>query len=150
MKLTWQALVELVRPHIVRIMTPRGSGTGFLLYNSTSKGFASVATAAHVVNSAHFWEEPIRLRHAQSGKSAIIRAASRAVLIEDEKDVAAIMFPTQDLDLPEQPLNLSPSDMYLRVGVEIGWVGFPAISRELCFFSGRVSAYIQRRGAVFG
>ena len=73
----------------------------------------------------------------------MIRASNRAVLIAAKKDVAAITFPTQDIGLPEQPLALSPSDVFVRVGVEIGWLGFPAISRELCFFSGRVSAYIQ-------
>jgi hypothetical protein len=27
---------------------------------------------------------------------------------------------------------------------EIGWLGFPAVSRELCFFSGRISAFQLR------
>ena len=139
---SWQVLVDLVRPHIVRIMTPRGGGTGFLLYNSKAKGFCSIATAAHVVSAVHFWEEPIRLQHAESGKSIMVRPLERAILISEEKDVAAITFQTQDLDLPEQPLTLSPTNLFVRVGVEIGWLGFPAISRELCFFSGRISAYI--------
>ncbi len=39
-ELPWQDLVDLVRPHVVRVLTPRGSGTGFLLYNSELKGFS--------------------------------------------------------------------------------------------------------------
>jgi hypothetical protein len=140
---SWQDLVDIVSPHVLRVLTPRGNGTGFLLYNSKMKGFSAIATAAHVVNGAHFWEEPIRLQHVGSGKNAIIRAEGRAALIENDKDVAAITFPTQDLGLPEVPLRLSREDFFVRVGVEIGWLGFPAISHDLCFFSGRVSAYVS-------
>jgi len=141
-RLPWQALVDIVRPHIVRLLTPRGSGTGFLLYNSKTKGFCAVATAAHVVSTSHFWEEPIRVQHAESGKTTLVRAPNRAVLIHVAKDVAAVAFRTADLDFPDTPLALGPRDEYVRVGVEVGWLGFPAISSELCFFSGRVSAYI--------
>jgi hypothetical protein len=137
----WSDLVDIVRPHVVRIMTPRGSGTGFLLYNSKSKGISAIATAAHVVNEAHFWEEPIRVQHATSGKSTLVRAAERAILLDVKKDAAAIAFPSTDLELPADPLPLIPTDEYAGVGVEVGWLGFPAISTELCFFSGRVSHY---------
>lgn len=34
--LEWHAAVDLVTPHVVRIWTPQGSGTGFLV--SLSKG----------------------------------------------------------------------------------------------------------------
>jgi hypothetical protein len=124
-------------------MTPRGSGTGFLLYNSHTKGFSAVATAAHVVNAAHFWEEPIRLQHRESGKTALIRQGKRAILLNEAKDVAAIMFDTVELPLPDQPLSLNAGDMYIKVGVDVGWLGFPAISNELCFFGGRISAYLD-------
>jgi hypothetical protein len=142
-RLLWQDLVDMVRSHVVRILTPRGSGTGFLLYNSRAKGFCAIATAAHVVSNAHLWEEPIRVQHADSGKTILVRAPNRAVLLRVEQDSAAIAFRTPDLDLPDEPLALGPSDRHIRVGVEIGWLGFPAISNELCFFSGRVSAYIE-------
>jgi hypothetical protein len=124
-------------------MTPRGSGTGFLLYNSQTKGFSAVATAAHVVNAAHFWEEPLRLQHPESGKTVLVRPGNRAILLNEAKDVAAIMFDKVDLPLPEQPLSLSAGDMYIKVGVDVGWLGFPAISNKLCFFGGRISAYLQ-------
>jgi hypothetical protein len=143
-KSPWHVVVQNVRPHIVRIMTPRGSGTGFLLYNSQIKGFSAVATAAHVVNAAHFWEEPLRLQHPESGKTALVRPGSRAIMLNEANDVAAIMFDKVDLPLPEEPLVLSADDKYIKVGVDIGWLEFPAISNELCFFGGRISAYSQR------
>ncbi len=34
-----------------------------------------------------------------------------------------------------------PQGRYMKVGSEIGWLGFPAIAaKDLCFFSGQVSA----------
>ncbi len=83
------------------------------------------------------------MQHAESGKSILVRAPDRAILLSVEKDAAAIVFRTPDIGLPEQPLPLSSKDMYVRVGVEIGWLGFPAINEALCFFSGRVSAYLS-------
>src|SRR4051812_11630741 len=121
-ELTWQELIDVVKPHIVKIMTPRGSGTGFLLHRSADNSVSAVATAAHVVSTAHFWEEPIRLQHAVSGKSTIFRAANRAVVLNIEKDVAAVAFREDDLGLPEAPLELGTKGMHVRDGVEIGWL----------------------------
>jgi hypothetical protein len=144
-QLPWHAMVEIVRPHVVRILTPRGSGTGFLLFNSKAAGFVAVATAAHVINSSHFWEEPIRIQHFATGATTLTRAGDRAVLIDNYKDVAAIMFYPGSMQFPENPLPLSSKDTHVKVGVEIGWLGFPAVATELCFFSGRVSAYDELR-----
>jgi Trypsin-like peptidase domain len=139
--LPWHEVVEIVKPHVVKILTPRGSGTGFLLFNSKSRGFCAVATAAHVVNAAHYWEEPIRLQHSDTGSTTLVRAGKRAVLANVENDVAAVVFQRQNFALPDEGLPLGPSDMYVKVGVEVGWLGFPAISNNLCFFSGRISTY---------
>ena len=141
-ELSWQTQIDLVKPHVVRIMTPRGSGTGFLLHRIKNHRLFVIATAAHVVNIAHSWEEPIRFTHAGSGKSVLKRYAERAVIIDEQNDVAVITFPAEDIGLPAKPLPLFEKDFHVRQGVEIGWLGFPAVSRELCFFSGRVSAYL--------
>ena len=138
-------MVDIVRPHVVRILTPRGSGTGFLLFNSKTAGFVAVATAAHVVSSSHFWEEPIRIHHFATAATILTRAGDRAVLIDNFKDVATIMFSPGNMQLPNDPLPLSAKDTHVKVGVEIGWLGFPAVASELCFFSGRVSAYEDLR-----
>ena len=43
---------------------------------------------------------------------------------------------------PEFALPLAPKDMFLRVGNDIGWLGFPAVeATRVCFFGGRVSAW---------
>jgi hypothetical protein len=63
-----------------------------------------------------------------------------------ESDTAIVVFDPGEGDeaipFPEKELSLWGRDTYLRIGNEVGWVGFPAVSPEhLCFFSGRVSAF---------
>lgn len=137
----WQA-VEVVTPYVVQISTPRGSGSGFLISRSNTTPLRAVATAAHVVNDSHWWEEPIRLYHPTSGKTHILRQAERSIVFEHEMDTAAILFDGDDLPLPLNPLDMISEGGYLKVGNEIGWLGFPAVSPlDLCFFTGRVSSW---------
>ncbi len=143
----WYEAVDAIRSHVVRISTPRSSGTGFLLTNSQATPICSIATAAHVVDNAHYWEEPIRIEHVYSGKSLMVRSAERALFLDSRRDTAVILLHRGDLSLPGQTLPLIPKGKYLRVGNDIGWLGFPAISTELCFFGGRISAWLQSDGA---
>ncbi len=54
--LAWNLAIEAVEPHIVRIETPRGSGTGFLVSTSADGSVCAIATAAHVIAEANYWE----------------------------------------------------------------------------------------------
>jgi hypothetical protein len=140
----WQEGVDLLRQHIVRISTPRNSGTGFLLSYLRNRRFCAIATAAHVVDHAHYWEQPIKIEHPSSAKSVLLRPGDRAAFLNEQRDTAAIAFATEALPLPESPEELIEEAKYLRVGNEIGWLGFPAVSpRNLCFFSGRVSYFLE-------
>lgn len=139
--LEWSEAIALLEPHVVRIMTPRGSGTGFLVSAAADGGMCAIATAAHVLADAHYWEQPIRVIHQQSGKTLLLRSADRAIFLEEANDTAALIFSRADLPLPDNPLNLAPEGKTLKIGNEIGWLGFPAVApSEMCFFSGRVSA----------
>lgn len=139
--LDWNVVIETLEPHVVRIMTPRGSGTGFLVSASADGSMCAIATAAHVVADSHYWEQPIRLTHQQSGKTVLLRSADRAIFLEEANDTAAVIFSRGDFPLPTRPLELAPEGKSLKFGNEIGWLGFPAVApAELCFFSGRVSA----------
>lgn len=145
---SWQEAVDHLAPYVVKISTPRSTGTGFLVSHSSLQPMCGVATAAHVVDHAHYWEQPIRLEHVLSGRSILLKADARAVLIEEDKDTAAIVFSKGDLPLPSETPQLTPEGSSLRVGVEVGWMGFPAVSpKNLCFFSGRVSAFIEKQFA---
>jgi len=137
----WHEIYQIVLPHVVQISTPSGSGTGFLVSRAID-GILAIATAAHVIDHAHYWEQPIRVQHFASGKSAVYRHGERAIFLDNEKDTAALIVVPGDLQFPDAPLALGPEGKFLTVGHEIGWVGFPAVSNsDLCFFSGRVSAF---------
>jgi hypothetical protein len=147
-EIAWSKAVEIIEPHVVRISTPRGSGTGFLISNGHNNAVCGIATAAHVVDHAHYWEEPIRIDHVATGKSLVIRRDDRAIFLDLSRDTAAILFNRGDLPLPADPLPLVPKDMSVKVGVKIGWLGFPAIpAASLCFFEGIVSAHVQSQNA---
>lgn len=127
-QLEWFEAVELIRPHVVRILTPQGSGTGFLFSRSANGSVCGIATAAHVVDQAHYWEQPIRLQSADSGQVAVLRPSDRAIILDESRDTAAIAFKSDILALPEEPLDLISTGSYLKVGNPIGWLGYPAIS----------------------
>jgi hypothetical protein len=142
----WAEAVDLIQPHVVRIATPQASGTGFLISNSHNSAVCGIATAAHVVEHAHYWEEPIRIDHIS--KSLVIRRHERAVFLDPNRDTAAILFNRGDLPMPADPLPLVPKDKFLKVGNKIGWLGFPAIpAASLCFFAGNISAWVQAQTA---
>ena len=91
-ELPWSNAVEIIQPHVVRISTPRGSGSGFLISNGHNNAVCGIATAAHVVDHAHYWEEPIRIDHVSSGKSLVIRRDDRAIFLDLNRDTAALLF----------------------------------------------------------
>jgi len=149
MAMPWRQAVEIIQPHVVKITTPRGSGTGFLLAYNEDKTICAIATANHVVEASHLWEEPIRILHYSSGREKLLRVFDRGIFYNRILDTAVIfIFPKEDKDelpLPKEPLPLIPEGKYVRVGVEIGWVGFPVVSPyNLCFFTGKVSCWLEK------
>lgn len=140
----WHEAIEGVRPYIVRILTPYGSGTGFIVSHSGAGDVYGIATAAHVVSQAHDWELPIKIEHFASGAQLTLRHNDRAIFIDNSLDSAAIVFQPGALQLPKAPPELFEEGKILKVGVEIGWLGFPAVSpANLCFFSGRISSHFD-------
>lgn len=145
---SWHEVVELLAPYVVRIWTPQGSGTGFLVSNSRQSALCGIATAEHVISHAHYWEEPIRIEHQNSGKTMLLRHEQRAITAHSASDTAAIVFERGDLEFPQDVLPLTPKERHFKPGVEIGWLGYPAIPRaSLCFFSGHVSAWLEAESA---
>ena len=140
----WHEAIDFLSPYLVRISTPHGSGTGWLVSRSSTSDLCAIATAAHVIDHAHFWEEPIRIWHPATDQSVVLRASERSVLMNQTLDSAGVIFPLGALQLPTNALELVEKDKFTKPGVEIGWLGFPAIPRaNLCFFSGRISAFVE-------
>lgn len=142
--IAWNTVVSVVEPYVVRLSTPGGWGTGFLLVRSQGAVLTGIATAAHVVEHAHLWEDPIRIQHPASGESLVVRHDTRAIRVDPTSDTAVLILPKPvgKIPFPDGALTLAPKGMYLTVGNEVGWFGFPAIpAADLCFFSGRISAW---------
>ncbi len=137
----WNQIVEKITPHIVKIETPRGHGTGFLCLYNQDCSFVGIATAYHVVEHAERWQEPMRIEHDHSGEVVFLKEDDRVIWPDPGSDSALILFPAGKLILPSEPIELLPIESRLPIGVEVGWLGYPAIGPQiLCFFSGNVSA----------
>jgi len=150
MEMPWYKAFEAVEPYVVSITTPQGSGTGFLVYQTDEQGLLSIATAAHVIEYSYWWRQPIRIQHFKSGETIFLNADDRFIEINKERDTACIVFPGGKLPFPKAKLPLIKEEYRLKVGVEIGWVGFPAIApHNLCFFSGSISCWIEEEGFYF-
>jgi Trypsin-like peptidase domain len=141
-ELSWQSAVDKIRPYVVRISTPEHSGTGFLFTFAAEGGICGFATAAHALRQAQQWDEPIRVEQLSTGTSRMLRAADRTIVIDPDTDTAAVVFLREELELPGHLLQRTPDSTTYRVGVEIGWLGYPSMAHDdLCFFSGRISAW---------
>lgn len=139
----WYEAVDTLSARMVRIATPSGTGSGFLLPWTSKSGLCAVATAAHVIDHAFYWEQPIRLDHISTGKTTLLRQEQRAIFADSRRDTAVIVLEAGAIVPLDEPLRFIPEEKHLKVGNEVGWLGFPAITPSLCFFSGRVSAWRQ-------
>ncbi len=122
----WHKAIETIGPHVVKISTPTGYGTGFLSFYNHDKSWCGIATAAHVLSHADEWQQPIRITH-QGSPTAFLSYADRVTLIDHSTDSAVVLFLKGDLKLPEVPIALLPMDAPCSLGTEIGWLGYPAI-----------------------
>lgn len=140
--MNWEKAIDAVRPHVVRINTPTGYGTGFLAFYNHDGSWCGIATAAHVVAHADEWQEPIRITNEKS--TIFLKVTDRVIFVDYTTDSAVVLFLKGALELPELPIALLPMDTPCSIGVDIGWLGFPTIEPNiLCFFAGTVSARVE-------
>lgn len=139
--MNWDNIVKKVSPHVVKIETQSGHGSGFLFMYNDDKSWCGIATAAHVVFQSEKWKQPVQLFHSESDQTLFLREHERVITIDWGTDSAVILFKKGDFPFPENLIPLLPSTTPLTIGLEVGWLGFPAIeSFTLCFFSGIISA----------
>ncbi len=146
-QLGWPQAIEQVTKRVVKLTTPRASGTGFILSPILGSSFVVVATAAHVIDNSHYWEEPIRVQRADSSETVLLHATERAIFLDEAFDTAALLFHSDILTVPPEPIELTPEGKFLPIGNEVGWLGYPAVANALCFFSGRISAMLHDQRA---
>jgi hypothetical protein len=137
--MSWDNAIATVRPHVVKIETPTGYGTGFLAFYNLDKQWCGIATAAHVVSYADEWQQPMRVKTENS--EIFLKEEDRVIFVDNSTDSAIVLFVKGSLELPETPITLMPADQPCGIGADIGWVGYPAIEpNTLCFFAGTISA----------
>jgi len=147
---SWQQAVEAISPYVIRISTPDHAGTGVLFAFGAEGGILGFATAAHVLAHAHLWQQPIRIEHGASGWERLVKFDERALVFDDDTDTAALVLLRDGAPFPTELLTMTPERMVIRVGVEVGWVGYPGVTPardQLCFFSGRISAWLEPKHA---
>ena len=146
--MNWDEIVEKVMPSIVKIETPAGHGTGFLCLYNERRNLCGIATAHHVVSHADQWQQPIRINHYSSSTTVFVKESDRVIWVDSNRDSAVLLVDVGELQFPESPIPLLPIEKRLPIGVEVGWLGYPAIvENTLCFFSGNVSAWQDFRNA---
>lgn len=147
-KLEWHEVVEAIKPFLVRIQSPGGSGTGFLWSYHGEDRIPGISTAYHVIDDADTWQQPIKIW--KDDKAVLLQAKDRVVTMESD---AASIWVTESgteligaLGLPEAPVPLLPKPRHVKVGVEVGWLGFPWGISSPCFFSGKISDHDSSDG----
>ncbi len=143
--MNWAETVAAITPHMVRIDTPNGSGSGFFFALNADRTIVGIATANHVISHASTWEQPIHVTNTTTGSSTVLHPDERWITYSmDGSDSAAILFASDTIQLPETPLRLWPETSVVPVGSEVAWLGYPGlVAGELadpCFFTGNVSA----------
>ena len=133
--------MDQLAPSVVKIETPTGSGTGFLCAYNAARTLTAIATAHHVVEEADKWQQPIRIHVGTN--TILLQEPDRVIFSDKDKvtDSSVIMASPaalSALQLPKNPVPLGPSGRHLKVGVEVGWLGYPGIGPQtLCFFAAR-------------
>lgn len=141
--MSWTECHKKVLPYVFLIETPDGSGSGVFFAYNRRKTIIAIATAAHVIEHAEDWKQPIKVRQHTSGKSRFLTDADRAILLDRRRDSASIILTNDGFDLPADPLPMIPADKFKQIGTEVAWIGYPGIARpHLCFFTGPISSFI--------
>jgi len=140
----WHKCYEKLLPYIFSIETPYGWGSGFFFAYNETKTLAAFATAAHVIVGAEDWKQPIKLRQHTTRKELFLTDQRRVISLDRKRDSASVLIKNVAFELPADVLPMLPPDKFKRIGVEVGWAGYPVIAHpHLCFFTGPLSAYLE-------
>lgn len=143
----WVEAAEIVYPHVVKLEMPDSAGSGFFIATRTEgkAKCAVIATAAHVVEHALKWQEPVALTG--GGKTVTLIAGEYHMLASGEHDLAIVEVPWGILKFPDRPLPTANPGDSLPVGTAIAWCGYPNMVEGInCLFSGHISANVEENG----
>lgn len=109
--MNWDDVVQKVTPYLVKIETPDGSGSGFLLSYNENHSWCGVATALHVVSTADTWQQPMKIHNYNFSKTAFLPVANRVIFTDYLSDSAVIFFESSQLQLPNDLIPLRPIEV---------------------------------------
>ena len=144
----WINVIKRMAPYVIRIETPNGHGTGFLLTINDNPPMYSIATARHVIDHAAKWKLPIMIYTHKEQKAILYEHDDYMVLMDpSERDLAILLIGQRSLKFDGSPPDLIPANHYLTTGVNVGWLGYPFPSSfGLNFFSGHISGSVGTFG----
>ena len=139
----WQHHVEEITQQVVRIETQNGWGTGFVHY-ARRGGTRCIATARHVVADVLEGKKPFRVWYGSTAFDFGKDTKNALFIQRNDADVDSAVLAVIDHGLPMPLVSLASlkERQDVRIGMEVGWLGFPGlygVSGHLCFFSGRIS-----------
>ena len=88
--MNWQNHVRTMRSHVVRIATPEGGGTGFILHRAKKANKLTIATASHVIRDAYTWNQVITVHHDAFEKPLHAWSRERSILLHPQFDSACL------------------------------------------------------------
>ena len=138
----WHEAAVTVSKQVVQIIAGNARGTGFITH--CAHDLRGIATAFHVIREAIETDQAITIRYGPRKSTKIGPSTGRELILLRDKDkatdVALLLFKDKDAPSPPRAELLQPHRAIV-VGVELGWIGFPAIvgGEAPCFFSGRIS-----------
>jgi hypothetical protein len=89
--MAWHQAFGQVRPYVVRIETMNGLGTGFLFGYNKAHSVAALATAAHVIDAATEWKQPMKIWHSASKNTLYLEEENRVAWLDRTHDAAPIL-----------------------------------------------------------
>lgn len=136
---------KILSKYVVKIETPDGHGSGFIVPNPAgTKNIRCIVTAFHVIKHSYEWQEPIRIVFPFDNKRVLLSVSDRHIIPAQGRDQAVIQFSAQWIQVPDSNIAFPNEDEYYVEGVNVGWLGFPALfPSNRCFFNGVISSYLE-------
>jgi hypothetical protein len=142
--MNWDEAINTISPHVVKIATPTGYGTGFLAFYNLAGDWCGFATAAHVVSHADESQQPIRIKNEVSSAPRFLRADERVIFLDHATDSAVVLF-LKGSSTPREPYSTPANGRALRdwSGHWLAWISHHR-ARLSVFFRGVLGRLLER------
>ena len=151
-KKEWYQAAEIMMGNLVRIsIYGDGHGSGLIVPPpKNAPGNCCVLTALHVIEAADKTGATILIEHEETKQKIVLPSLSRYVFKAKDRDQAIIIFNRPKPFEKSGSINFLDINRHYKRGIEFGWLGYPGLEiaeKQACFFSGRVSAYLDDKEA---